>query len=351
MNLQSRINISTSTQANHLAKWWQKLPSGKIQCDLCPRECKLGEGQRGLCYVRQRQNDKIILTTYNYSSGFAIDPIEKKPLFHFYPATSILSFGTAGCNLTCQFCQNWDISKSRDNHRLTSYAPPEAIVKTTIEHNVKAIAYTYNDPIIFAEYAIDTAKLARTQRIKNVAVTAGYINPTPAREFFGEMDAVNMDLKAFSASFYHKLCSAKFTNILETLQFIYHQTKCHLEITTLLIPNHNDSIQEINSLTNWLVKNLGVEVPLHFSAFHPSWKMLDTPRTSLSTLISARKIAMDNGLNFVYIGNIHDDEGSSTFCPQCKDKLIIRRGYQILENKISSTGVCPKCKAKIYGKY
>jgi len=341
----------TANESNYPARWWDIEPNGRIVCELCPRKCKLNNNQRGLCYVRKNQDQKLILTTYGFSSGYCIDPIEKKPLNHFYPGSSVLSFGTAGCNLTCKFCQNWDISKSRDNHRLTSQASPEEIANAALNYNCKSIAYTYNDPIIFAEYAIDTAISAREKGIKNVAVTAGYINRQPAIEFFNQMDAANVDLKAFTDSFYYKYCSAKFNSVLDTLALIHHETKCHLEITTLIITDLNDSILEISELANWIATNLSPEIPLHLTAFHPAWKMHDIPPTKLSTLINARKVAIDNGLKFVYIGNVHDEDGSTTFCPKCNQKLIIRNGYQINLYELASQGNCAYCGYKIYGAF
>ena len=261
-------------ESNHPARWWHALPvaEGKplrIQCDLCPRDCQLHEGQRGACFVRQNTNGQMILTTYGRSSGFCIDPIEKKPLNHFHPGSSILSFGTAGCNLACKFCQNWDISKSRDFDRLTDAASPDGIAGAAAAYGAQSVAFTYNDPVVFAEYAIDTAEACHRRGIKTVAVTAGYIHPEPARAFYAVMDAANVDLKAFTDDFYVKLCGGHLQPVLDTLIYIHHETSCWLEITTLLIPGQNDSPAEIRALSEWVARELGMDVPLHFTAFHP----------------------------------------------------------------------------------
>ncbi|MDD2743112.1 MAG: AmmeMemoRadiSam system radical SAM enzyme [Rhodocyclaceae bacterium] len=336
---------------NRPARWWHALPDGRIQCDLCPRDCQLHEGQRGACFVRQMVDGAMYLTTYGRSSGFCIDPIEKKPLNHFYPGSSILSFGTAGCNLACKFCQNWDISKSKDMDRLMDSASPQAIAQAAKRYGADAVAYTYNDPVIFAEYAIDTALACRELGIRNVAVTAGYIHSAPAREFFAVMDAANVDLKAFTDSFYHKLCVAHLQPVLDILAYIHHETDCWLEITTLLIPGQNDSLTEINELATWVATELGPDVPLHFTAFHPDWKMGDIPATPPSTLIQARRIALDAGLHHVFTGNVHDSEGGTTFCPSCHAALIIRDWYDIKRYDLSPEGHCPHCQTKIAGHF
>jgi len=336
---------------NHPARWWHALPDGRIQCDLCPRDCQLHEGQRGACFVRQMQDGSMQLTTYGRSSGFCIDPIEKKPLNHYYPGSSILSFGTAGCNLACKFCQNWDISRSKDMDRLMDSASPQAIAEAAVAHAAEAVAYTYNDPVIFAEYAIDTALACRARGIRNVAVTAGYIHPAPAREFFAVMDAANVDLKAFTDDFYHKLCGARLQPVLDLLAYVHHETACWLEITTLLIPGHNDSPAEIGELTRWIARELGPDVPLHFSAFHPEWKMTDVPDTPPTTLSRARHIAGDAGLNYVYTGNVHDREGGTTFCPTCQAALIVRDWYAIRHYELTATGCCPHCQTRIAGHF
>jgi len=280
----------------HPTKYWHALGDGRVQCDVCPRFCKMREGQRGLCFVRGVAGGEVVLTTYGRSSGFCVDPIEKKPLNHFLPGTPVLSFGTAGCNLTCKFCQNWDISKSREFDKLQAAATPEMIAEAAVRTGSKSVAVTYNDPVIFLEYAIDVAEACHARGIKMVAVTAGYITPEPRAEFFRHMDAVNVDLKGFTEKFYKELCTGSLAPVLDTLKYIKHETGVWLEITTLLIPGKNDSDAEIGELTTWVMDTLGPDVPLHFSAFHPDWKMTDTPSTPLETLVRARKIAIKNGM-------------------------------------------------------
>lgn len=346
----------TTPESTHPARWWHPLPGengrkDRIQCDLCPRDCKLHEGQRGACFVRQNIDQKMVLTTYGRSSGFCIDPIEKKPLHHFYPGSSVLSFGTAGCNLACKFCQNWDISRSQDMDRLMDAATPNGIADAAVAYGAQSVAFTYNDPVVFAEYAIDTAEACHLRNINTVAVTAGYIYPEPAREFFSVMDAANVDLKSFSDDYYQKLCGGKLQPVLDTLSFIHHETKCWLEITTLLIPGQNDSTDEITALSRWIANELGPEVPLHFSAFHPDWKMNNIPPTPPATLTRARNIAMEAGLKYVYTGNVHDTEGDTTFCPTCQAALIVRDWYVIRRYDLSEHGQCPHCQTPIAGHF
>jgi pyruvate formate lyase activating enzyme len=324
-------------------RYWHSLGDGRIQCDLCPRYCRLHEGQRGLCFVRARQNDQIVLTTYGRSSGFCIDPIEKKPLNHFLPGTPVLSFGTAGCNLTCKFCQNWDISKARALDRVQDRASPAAIAEAAVRSGCRSVAFTYNDPVIFLEYAVDVAQACRERGIRTVAVSAGYITPEPRIEFFRHMDAANIDLKGFTDRFYKNLCSAKLAPVLETLEYLEHETDVWFEITTLLIPGANDSPAEIEAESRWLMDHLGPDVPLHFSAFHPDWKMTETPATPPSTLKQARRIAMEAGIRYVYTGNIHDPAGQSTYCHSCGATLIGRDWYELTAWKLSADGRCVQC--------
>jgi len=324
-------------------KYWHRLDDGRVQCDLCPRYCKLHEGQRGLCFVRANQGGKIVLTTYGRSSGYCVDPIEKKPLNHYLPGTPVLSFGTAGCNLACKFCQNWDISKSREMDTLMDEAPPEKIAKVAHKLQCRSVAYTYNDPVIFMEYAVDTAKACRDYDIKSVAVTAGYISEEPRKEFFAYMDAANVDLKAFTERFYWKITGGHLQPVLDTLVYLKHQTQVWFELTTLLIPGENDSAQELDEMSKWVVKELGPDVPMHFTAFHPDWKMMDKPPTPLSTLKRAREIAMGNGVRYAYTGNVHDEDGESTYCHNCGTKLIGRDWYVITEWNLDEHGACRKC--------
>jgi pyruvate formate lyase activating enzyme len=324
-------------------KYWHILEDGRVQCDLCPRECKLKNGQRGLCFVRACEENQIVLTTYGRSSGFCIDPVEKKPLNHFYPGTSVLSFGTAGCNLACKFCQNWDISKSREMDTLADSASPESIALAAKNSNCRSIAFTYNDPVIFHEYAIDVAAACHEVDIKTIAVSAGYVCPEPRAEFYKYIDAVNIDLKSFTEDFYHRITGSHLAAVLETLSYIKHETDVWLEITNLVIPDENDSDKELNQMTEWIISELGTDVPLHFSAFHPDWKMRDKPRTSLPTLQRARSIAIMNGLKYVYTGNVHDREGDTTFCYECGAELIVRDWYEIKDWAFKEIGKCPTC--------
>jgi pyruvate formate lyase activating enzyme len=330
-------------------RYWHVLNDGRIQCDVCPRYCKLHDGQRGLCFVRARQGDGIVLTTYGRSSGFCIDPIEKKPLNHFLPGTPVLSFGTAGCNLTCKFCQNWDISKARDFDRLQDRASPEAIAQAAVESGCRSVAFTYNDPVIFLEYAIDVAQACRERGIKTVAVSAGYIAPEPRIEFFRHMDAANIDLKGFTDRFYKNLCTGRLAPVLETLEYLKHETSVWLEITTLLIPGENDSSQEVEAESRWVMDHLGPDVPLHFTAFHPDWKMTDIPPTAPGTLRAARRIASEAGIRYVYTGNIHDPAGQTTYCHGCGAALIGRDGYDITAWNVSADDACAECGAPCPG--
>jgi pyruvate formate lyase activating enzyme len=333
------------------ARWWHKLDDGRIQCDLCPRDCRLHEGQRGLCFVRQRVGDSMVLTTYGRSSGFCVDPIEKKPLNHFYPGSSVFSFGTAGCNLACKFCQNWDISKSREMDRLMDEASPERIAQAAAQLGCASVAFTYNDPVIFAEYAMDAADACHAAGVQTVAVTAGYIHAEPRREFYAKMDAANVDLKGFTEDFYFRQTSAHLAPVLETLEYIARETNCWLEITTLLIPGHNDSDEELDRLSRWSADKLGAEVPLHFTAFHPDFKMTDVQRTPPATLRRARRIALDNGLRHVYTGNVHDTEGGTTFCTGCGEPLIVRDWHRILRYDLDGAGRCKHCSTALAGRF
>jgi pyruvate formate lyase activating enzyme len=324
-------------------RYWHALADGRIQCDLCPRFCRLKEGQRGLCFVRARSGDQMVLTTYGRSSGFCIDPIEKKPLNHFLPGTPVLSFGTAGCNLTCKFCQNYDISKSREVDTLADRASPEAIAQAAKDSGCRSVAFTYNDPVIFHEYAVDTAIACREAGIRTVAVSAGYVCPEPRAEFYRHMDAANIDLKGFTERFYHELASAHLQPVLDTLVYLKHETDVWFEITTLLIPGRNDGDAELEELTGWIAGQLGPDVPVHFSAFHPDWKMLDVPPTPPATLNRARRIAMKNGLRYVYTGNVHDEAGGSTYCHGCGARLIGRDWYRLGDWGLDEAGACRAC--------
>jgi pyruvate formate lyase activating enzyme len=327
---------------------WAERQGDRWKCTLCPRECVVKPGQRGFCYVREGTDDGIALTTYGRSSGFCIDPIEKKPLNHFLPGTPVLSFGTAGCNLGCRFCQNWDISKARQDDRLQSRATPTAIAHAAAEAGCRSVAFTYNDPVIFAEYAIDTAVACREQGLHSVAVTAGYINPPARADFFAVLDAVNIDLKAFTNDFYERLCFARLPEVLDTIAYVGNETDCWLELTTLLIPDANDSDAEIDAMTRWIVDTIGPDVPLHFSAYHPDFKLRDRQRTPLDTLLRARAIAKANGVNHVYCGNVHHPESDTTFCSGCGEALIERDWY-VLRRWNLDNGACPSCGTAVPG--
>lgn len=326
-----------------LTQYWHVLDDGRVQCDVCPRACKLHEGQPGLCFVRANHDNQIVLTTYGRSSGFCVDPIEKKPLNHFLPGTPILSFGTAGCNLACKFCQNWDITKSRETDTLADQATPEKIAHVAQDLGCRSVAYTYNDPVIFLEYAVDVAAACREKGIKSVAVTAGYICDQPRREFYRSMDAANVDLKAFTERFYRKITGSQLQPVLETLEYLKHETDVWFEITTLLIPGENDSDQELNEMTQWVVEHLGPDVPMHFTAFHPDWKMRDKPPTPPATLVRARTIAINNGVRYAYTGNVHDKAGQSTYCHHCGEILIGRDWYQLSDWGLDANGACLDC--------
>ena len=336
---------------DHPARYWHRLDSGRIQCDLCPRDCVLSEGQRGLCFVRKREGDAMVLTTYGRSSGFCVDPIEKKPLAHFHPGSSVLSFGTAGCNLSCKFCQNWDISKSREMDSLADAAGPEAIARAAVDAGCKSVAFTYNDPTIFLEYAVDVADACHAAGVETVAVTAGYIHAEPRREFYSKMDAANVDLKAFTEDFYRKVTGARLEAVKDTLRYLVRETNVWTEITTLLIPGQNDSSAELEKLSEFVAGELGPHVPLHFSAFHPDYKMHDIPATPPETLRRARKIAMSAGLRYVYTGNVHDAQGDTTYCARCHAPVIERDWYELLAYRLDAEGRCTSCGEPLAGRF
>jgi pyruvate formate lyase activating enzyme len=333
-------------------EFWHPIEQGRrVQCDLCPRACKLQDQQRGFCFVRQASGGGIDLTSYGRASGFCVDPIEKKPLYHFYPGTSVLSFGTAGCNLGCRFCQNWDISKARELDRLSAVTSPAAVANAAREAGCRSLAFTYNDPVIFAEYAVDCAHAAREVGLKSVAVTAGYITEQARERFFGPLDAANVDLKAFTEDFYHRLCFAELAPVLDTLRWLKQESDLWLEVTTLLIPGHNDSEAEIARLAEWFVDQLGPETPLHFSAFHPDFKLMNLPPTPAETLLRARRQAKAAGLKHVYTGNIRDPEGQSSYCTACAARVITRTGYRVDGFRLDPQADCAACGAAFAGHF
>jgi pyruvate formate lyase activating enzyme len=336
-------------------RYWHRVPGdagqGRIQCDLCPRFCKLLEGQRGLCFVRAREGDQIVLKTYGRSSGFCVDPIEKKPLNHFLPGTPVLSFGTAGCNLACRFCQNWDISKSREVDTLADSATPEVVARAAARLGCASVAFTYNDPVIFLEYAVDVADACRAAGIRTVAVTAGEICPEPRADFYRHMDAANVDLKGFTERFYRKICGGELAPVLDTLRYLKHETAVWFEITTLLIPGENDADAELDAMTRWVAAELGPDVPIHFTAFHPDYRMLDVPPTPPATLSRARRIALANGLRYAYTGNVHDVEGGTTLCHHCGQRLIGRDWYVLTDWHLTADGACDRCGTPLPGRF
>ncbi|HET7487787.1 MAG TPA: AmmeMemoRadiSam system radical SAM enzyme [Acidimicrobiales bacterium] len=330
-------------------RYWHALADGRVQCDVCPRACKLRDGQRGVCFVRAREGDGIVLTTYGRSSGFCVDPIEKKPLNHFLPGSAVLSFGTAGCNLACRFCQNWDISKSKETDTLADAASPEAIARAAAGLGCRSVAFTYNDPTIFLEYAADVADACHEAGLKAVAVTAGYICPEPRRDFYAHLDAANVDLKGFTEDFYKHVCGGHLGAVLETLEYLRQETSVWFELTTLLIPGLNDGDAELHALTAWVVEHLGPDVPIHFTAFHPDFKMLDRPPTPPATLRRARRIALENGVHHAYTGNVHDPDGQSTRCTGCGTVVIERDWYRLGEWRLDGGGRCLACGTALPG--
>jgi pyruvate formate lyase activating enzyme len=331
------------------ARHWQRLEDGRFRCNVCPHRCALREGQQGRCVVRQRIGDRMVLTTYGRTSGFCVDPIEKKPLNHFFPGSAVLSFGTVGCNLSCRFCQNWNLSRSRDLGLLRDRATPEAIAERARHQGCRSVAFTYNEPATSLEFVSDVAEACHAQGIATVAVTAGYLEDAARRDFFTHLDAVNVDLKAFSDYFYRRVVGGSLEPVLDTLRYLVHETKVWTEITCLLIPGLNDSDDEIRRLTHWIASDLGVEVPLHFSAFHPDHRMLDLPPTPRSTLIRARDLAREAGLHYVYTGNVRDLEGGTTRCPGCGRAVIQRDGYRLLDLNLQEDGTCGHCGTQISG--
>jgi len=328
---------------------WHRIEDGRVQCDLCPRACKLREGQRGLCFVRERRDGAIVLTTYGRSSGFCVDPIEKKPLNHFLPGSPVLSFGTAGCNLACRFCQNWDISKSKETDTLADAAAPAVIADAALALGCRSVAFTYNDPVIFMEYAVDVADACRERGIRAVAVTAGYICDAPRAEMFAHLDAANVDLKSFSEETYHHVSGAHLQPVLDTLEYLHHETDVWFEITNLLIPGLNDSAAEVDAMTRWVVEHLGRDVPMHFTAFHPDYKMLDVSPTPPDTLARAREIALTNGVRHAYTGNVHDRAGGATYCSGCGEVAIERDWYELGAYDLDADGACLRCGTQMPG--
>ncbi|CCY23645.1 radical SAM domain protein [Brachyspira sp. CAG:484] len=331
-------------------KYQKNLNDNRVQCTICPRNCILKENQEGFCHIRKNAGGEIVLTSYGYNTGLAIDPVEKKPLYHFYPGSSVLSFGTLGCNMGCQFCQNWKTTKNRGSNKFLNKASPAEIVETAKYYACKSVAFTYNDPIAFFEYAVDTAKLCRENGIKTIAVTSGFINPEPAKEFFKYMDAANIDLKGFSENFYKKNCLAHIKPVLDTIKYVKNETDCWLELTTMLIEGENNSDEDIKSECSWIAENLGELVPLHFSAFFPSYRFMDREATAFPALLRAYEIAQNSGLKYVYTGNLTSRSTSATYCKNCHRPVIIRNGYGLLEYNLDGEN-CIFCGTKCDGRF
>lgn len=331
-----------------IMKYQKKLENKKVQCLLCPRNCILQNGQEGFCNARRNCQGEIFPVSYGYNTGLAVDPVEKKPLYQFFPQSSVLSFGTTGCNMGCQFCQNWHITKLHIDSKFLHKYSPEQIVASAKQYGCKSVAFTYNEPVVFFEYALDSAKLCKEEGIKTVAVTSGFINPEPAVEFFRYMDAANIDLKGFSEKFYKKNCLAKLEPVLDTIKYVKQETDCWLELTTMLIEGENDSDKEINDECRWILENLGDSVPLHFSAFFPNYKFSNRKATSFPTLIKAYDTAVNAGLKYVYTGNLTSVKTSSTYCKNCKKPVIVRNGYELLEYNLKN-GFCSFCNTKCDG--
>ncbi len=333
----------------HAARWWRKADPDQVLCELCPRSCLLAEGRSGLCGVRRVENGTLKTAVFGATAGLCVDPIEKKPLYHFLPGSRVLSFGMQGCTLACAFCQNASLSQGQGENQLRP-ARPEDLVRLAQAQACIGVAFTYNEPIVSAEWCLEVAAACREAGLFTFAVTSGYISNAARPEFFAAMDATNVDLKSISESFYRQHCQGSLQPILETLEYLTHETRVWLEVTTLLIPGANDDEREIAALAEWMVSHLGPEVPLHFSAFHPAHRLLNRPRTPAFTLHRARKIAMERGLSFVYLGNIPDEEGSTTFCSECGKVLIEREAFRVARDHLR-VGRCPDCGAVLPGRF
>lgn len=340
----------TNDNANVVpARYGVEEPPDRIRCVLCPRHCRLKPGQRGACLVRRNEGGRLVLASYGRVSGICVDPIEKKPLYHFLPGSEVLSFGAVGCHLACRFCQNWHLSAATDYSLLGAQARPEQIADEAVRSGCAGVAFTYNDPIPSIEFVVDVANACHAAGLKTVAVTNGYIGPEARAEFFGAMDAANVDLKAFTDEYYRRICAARLQPVLDTLQHIARAGRTWLEVTTLIIPGENDSEEELDGMTTWIANELGPDVPVHFSAFRPSYRMMHYSPTPARTLSEARRIALRNGLKYVYTGNVHDPEGATTMCPGCGHPLILREGFSARIVGMSSAGTCSRCGSPVAG--
>lgn len=326
--------------------FYKKLKNA-VQCQLCPHFCTLKEGESGKCGVRENYQGELISLVYNKPCSLALDPIEKKPMNNFLPGEAALSIATVGCNLSCKFCQNYEISQAKPEEISFKELSPEEVVEEARKQDVKIISYTYTEPLIAYEYVLDIARLAKNQGIKNVIVSNGFINPLPLKELCKYIDGANIDLKSIEDDFYKEICGARVSPVLETLK-ILQKEKVWLEITNLIIPTLNDSEENIKALVLWVKENLGTTTPLHFIGFYPCYQLSNLPPTPVKTLQRARKIASDAGLKYVYTGNLSDEKGSSTFCPKCGAAVIKRCGFSIIENNLKK-GRCNKCNEKVHG--
>jgi pyruvate formate lyase activating enzyme len=333
----------------HEALWWEPEANNKVHCYLCPRHCHIGEGQAGFCFIRANEGGKLYSLGYAHPAAMQIDPVEKKPLNHFLPGTRIFSMGTAGCNMGCFFCQNWDISKSRADQVRSSHVPPEDVVSLAIEHGCPSIAFTYNEPTIWGEYVIDICRAAHQRGLNTVMVSNGYITREAFHDVYDHVDAANIDLKAFTENFYGRITLTHLKPVLDTLEWLKNETNVWFELTNLMIPTLNDAPEETRKLAEWVFDHLGPDVPLHFTAFHPDFKLRDKPRTPPETLHAARAVAREVGLRYVYEGNIYSD-GANTLCPQCSTLLVCRSWHDVRENNLRD-GRCPKCAFAIPGRW
>ncbi|HXU50361.1 MAG TPA: AmmeMemoRadiSam system radical SAM enzyme [Candidatus Binatia bacterium] len=333
----------------HEARWWESEANGKVHCYLCPRHCHIGEGQAGFCFIRANEGGKLYTLGYAHPAAIQIDPIEKKPLSHFLPGTRVFSMGTAGCNMGCFFCQNWDISKSRSDQVRSAHMPPEDVVALAIENGCPSIAFTYNEPTIWGEYVIDICRAAHERGLNTVMVSNGYITREAFHDIYDHVDGANIDLKAFTENFYGRITLTHLKPVLDTLEWLKNETNVWFELTNLMIPTLNDAPEETRALAEWVLEHLGPDVPLHFTAFHPDFKLRDKPRTPAETLHRAREIAKEAGLHYVYEGNIYSD-AANTSCPQCGTLLIRRSWHDVRENRLRD-GHCPKCDLAIPGRW
>jgi pyruvate formate lyase activating enzyme len=341
------LPILTETQSLHEGQWWEAEANGRVHCYLCPRHCHIHEGQSGFCFIRVNRGGKLYSLGYGAPAALQVDPIEKKPLNHFLPGTRVFSMGTAGCNMGCFFCQNWDISKSRQDQVKARDVPPEAVPELALNYGCDSIAFTYNEPTIWGEYVIDICRAAKSYGLKTVMVSNGYITKEAFHDIYSHIDAANVDLKAFTENFYGKITLTHLQPVLETLLLLKNETSVWFEITNLMIPGLNDDPEETRKLSGWIQENLGPDVPLHFTAFHPEFKLQDKPPTPPETLHQARRIALEAGLHFVYEGNIVTDAGS-TYCPRCTTRLV-RRSWHRVEENVLRNGECPRCAQAIPG--